>query len=88
MQAPVRLPMVQPQQYMQQAPAVPVQSTQSALPTAQAFNPYFQQYYQPYAGESTTGRVGTHICLRLGYTLFSELAKFCEVWRPEPPPGL
>jgi hypothetical protein len=94
-----RLPVIQPQspqpqqhvvpyQPQQPAPAAPVQPPpQSQLPTAQAFNPYFQQYYRPYPGESTIGRVGAHIGLRLMHTLFSEAAKFCEVWRPEPPSG-
>lgn len=60
-----------------------LQALQGILP--QQFNPYFQQRYQPYAGESTAGRVVADILLKMGVTLFSELAQFCGVWRPEPP---
>lgn len=85
-----RLPVIQPT-VPQPLAAQPVQSiqqpAQSQALVPQQYNPYFQQYYQPYAGERVTPRVTTHIALRMGVTLFSELAKFCEVWRPEPPSG-
>lgn len=83
-----RLPVIQPA-IPQPLVAQPVQSiqqpAQSQALIPQQYNPYFQQYYQPYAGEQVAPRVTTHIALRMGVTLFSELAKFCEVWRPEPP---
>lgn len=82
------LPVLQPQRSVQ-APATPIAPVpQSPVSTIQTFNPYFAQHYQPYPGETTFSRVGTHIGLRLGFTLFSELARFCEVWRPEPPSGI
>lgn len=81
------IPIPQTQQIQISAAKAIVQPAQSVLPVPQAHNPYFQQYYQPYTGESVPGRVGTFVLLRVLQTMFSEGAKFCEVWRPEPPSG-